>query len=295
MSPGPVPCSVIIAGGEPGRHRPARLAACLAAVGDQIGPDDDVLVVDHGDADRLPSWARRVRAEGRSLVPEQWAVGLAEATRPVVALTSASMVPDPGWLDRARAVAAGEKAGTGGAIEPGPALGFWDWAVYFCRYAPYLLPLEPTEALEVAADNAAYRTEVLARYRDHWCDGFWEPFVHRVMRADGHGLAIDPEMVVRLSAGVDPSAFARQRFLHARSHGHHRSLGQPRLAVAAACLTAPAVPPLLTARIVRRVWAKRRYRGRLAVSLAAVVWFSAWWAAGELAGRLDVVRRCDRR
>lgn len=264
--------------------------ACLGALQTQVTPDDEVLVVDDGTGHGPPAWARRVSAPGRSLVPEQWAAGLIEASRPVVALTSAAMVPGPGWLDRARRLASAPEAGRGGAIEPGVGLRHWDWALYFCRYAPYMLPLERTAGLEVAADNAAYRADVLEGYRTRWQDGFWEPFVHRAMRAEGHRLSIDPDMVVQLSPGTDPGAFARQRFRHGRSHGRHRSKGQHRVVVLVAGLTAPAVPPLLAARIARLVWTKRRYRARLVVALPAVVWFSAWWAAGELAGRIDALR-----
>lgn len=288
----PPPCTVVIACPRPGPDPDA----CLDALADQVRPGDEVLVVVTEDEDEgegpgagpLPPGARRVVRRPGSLAPELWAAGLAEANGRVVALTSAAMVPDPGWIDHARSVAARTVGGVGGAIEAGEHLGARDWAYYFCRYAPYAPPLPADAGLEVPADNAAYPTAVLEAYRDRWADGFWEPFVHAAMRADGHELVMDPGLVVRLSAGA-ATAFSRQRYEHGRMHGRLRSSGMRRGAVAAAALTAPAVPFLLTARIGRQVWPKRRLRARAVAVIPLVLWFTSCWALGELVGRLDVL------
>lgn len=262
--------------------------SALRALEPQLGPHDEVIVVDDGEAGEPPPWVSRVTLPG-GLVPELWAAGLAAASGVVVALTSAGLVPDRNWLSRARSVASGPEAAVGGAIEPGPDLGLVDWALYFCRYARYMLPLDEA-GLEVAADNAAYRAEALAPYRDLWADGFWEPFVHQAMKADGHSLVVRADLLTTFTSGARVADFALQRYRHGRVYGVLRSSGSRSMA-AVASLGAPLVPVLMTVRAGREVWAKGRHRGRFVLSLPLVYLFYSFWAAGEVVGRLAAASR----
>src|SRR5262245_31860468 len=72
------------------------------------------------------------------LVPTLWARGIAKSKGRIVALTLASMTPDPGWAEAMRQALAKDVAGVGGAIEPEPAMRPLDWAIHLCRYASYL-------------------------------------------------------------------------------------------------------------------------------------------------------------
>lgn len=249
-------------------------------------PDGEVIVVDDGGKRTYPPWARRLVRCG--LVPELWAEGLSECTGERVALLSGGVVPAPDWLRSVRR--AGDEAVVGGTIEPGPRMGAADWAVYFCRYTPYLPPLDATGDLYPAADNAVYRTDVLARYRHLWTDGFWEPFVHQAMVRDGHSLAMRADLRVNLAGGTRAGAFARQRYHHGLSYGMWRSAGVSRATVLRQAFTAPLVPVVMTVRAGRHVFAKRRHRGRFLATLPLVMWFYAWWAAGEAVGRVRAAR-----
>lgn len=250
-----------------------------------------VVVVDGGEPAAYPSWVER-EVSGGSLVPELWAAGLARATGEVIALTSAGMVPDPGWVARIREVGRGPAAVVGGVIEPSTGLGLVDWAVYFCRYAPYMRPLpEASGRLEPAADNAVYQSDVLAGYRAHWQGAFWEPFVHRAMAAEGHRLVVVDDLVVRHAPGTSAMAFVRQRYFHGRAHGELRSVGMARGAILAASCSAPLVPLVMAARAGRLVASKRRCRLWFLLSLPLMLVFSTSWAVGELVGRLRAVRR----
>ncbi|MGH9266661.1 MAG: hypothetical protein ACRD0D_00610 [Acidimicrobiales bacterium] len=51
------------------------------------------------------------------------------------------------------------------------------------------------------------------------------------------------------------------------------------------------VPFLMAFRAGRHVFRKGRNRARFMAALPLVVWFYGWWAAGELAGCLQVARR----
>lgn len=284
---GGLACSVVVgvgAGDEP--------TATLNALERQLGPDVEVIVVDNGGSAAYPPWVRRL-SRSASLVPELWATGLAVATGRVVALTSAGLEPDPGWVARASALGDAEAAAIGGAVEPGRGLGMVDWARYFCRYAPYMVPVTGAArgGVHPAADNAAYRTDVLARYRHLWQDGFWEPFVHRAMVDDGQVLAMTDDLLVRQGGGARFGDFARQRYHHGVNHGELRSQGMSSRSIRLAALSAPAVPVVMTVRTARQVWARRRCRARFVGVLPITASFYAAWAAGEAVGRVRAAAR----
>ena len=270
--------------------------ACLDALSAQVGPGIQVIVVEDGDsASPGPAWATRVAHPGARLVPELWAEGLHHATGDLVGLLASTVVPGPEWVARTLALHGHGEAGVGGAIEPGTGLSLVDWGVYFCRYAPYLLPIDEESDLEVPGDNASYRTDILARYRHLWDRAFWEPSVHHAMRADGHRLRMSGDRVVLHAPGAGARAFCRQRFAHGRAHGELRSTGGGRREMLRAVVTAPLVPPLLTVRAARAVFARRRLRARFLAASPVVLWFYCWWAAGELSGRLRAARSRPRR
>ncbi|MGH9190245.1 MAG: glycosyltransferase [Acidimicrobiales bacterium] len=258
----------------------------LRAIEAQLEPGDEVIAVDDGGTVSYPPWVRRLAVPGR-IVPELWAAGIAMASNELVALTSAGLVVDGGWLAEARRLTERPEVAVGGAIEPGRRLRMVDWALYFCRYSPYMLPLVDADTLDVAADNAVYRADVLADYRHLWYPEFSEPFLHRAMRADGHRLVVRPELRATLEPGAGAGDFSRQRYRHGLSYGQRRSSGsRPKALVAS--LSAPVVPALMAARAGRRVWAKGRHRCRFVVAVPLVCWFYACWAAGEAVGRMAV-------
>lgn len=257
---------------------------CRRALEPQLGPEIEVIVVDDDEAGESPPWARRLCRPG-ALVPELWAEGLAVATGRMVALLSGDVVPAANWV--ALAAAGPPEAAMGGVVEPGPAMGLVDWAIYFCRYTPYMAPV--STGVRPAADNVVYRADVVTLYRDLWRDGFWEPFVHQAMARDGHGLVMSDELRVALAGGGSARSFASQRFGHGKAHGRLRSQGSSRLGTLAGVATAPVVPLIMAYRSARLVAAKGRHRARFVSSLPLVLYFYSWWAAGEAAGRIEAL------
>lgn len=263
---------------------------CLRSLAKQIDDGVEVILVSDGarDGAPLPWVAELVRPGG--LVPELWAAGIEEASGRLIGLLTAGSVPERGWVTLTRkAHAEGGASIVGGAIEPGPQFTFTDWAVFFCRYSPYMRPISATSALEVPGDNASYDGDVVRGYRTHFEDGFWEPFVHAALRADGHTQAFCPQRGVRIAFGASASGFRRQRFSHGQAHGRSRSSAAPRWRTALGVFTTPLVPLVMTARAARTVATKRRHLGRFLMVTPLVLWFYAWWAAGEMVGRLQML------
>jgi len=258
---------------------------CLGALGGQKVDGVRIVLVEDAHGGGHPAADVAIVRQG-GLVPELWAEGLRHADGPLVALTAAAVVPDDDWVDAVLARHPRGQACVGGPVEPGRYRRLTDWAVYFCRYARYMVPVSDT-TLDPAGDNASYRSEILDRYRDLYADGFWEPFVHEALRADGERIEMGSAGVVRGAPGVGLASFSRQRLRHGRAHGRTAAAAEDRVHMMMRCLGTPAVPVVMTARAARTVVATGRHRIALAACSPVLVWFYSCWAIGELLGRLE--------
>ena len=280
--------SVVIGSNAP----PESLEACLAALEGQR--DASEVLVFEGSAsppalrERFP-WARFVERPGL-LVPELWRDGIESAEGEIVALTIAQMTPAADWLAQVRAQLVRHDA-IGGAIDPGKRLRPTDWAEYFCRYVRDMRPFSPRDTVDLPGDNAAYTRALLETVRDRWSDGFWENVVHRHLAADGVELHQAPEVVVYQGRSAGWSAFVGQRLAHGRKYGHQRGVHFSRARNLIGVLASPAVPFLMTWRVLQQVLRKRRYRLRAVAVLPIILSFNAAWAYAEARGHLDMLRR----
>jgi hypothetical protein len=233
-------------------------------------------------------WARYLERPGE-LVPVLWSDGIDAARAPIVALTISPMVPGPDWVETVRREHR-ERDVVAGAIEPGERLRISDWAEYFCRYAADMLPFDGHESPDLPGDNASYKRELLEEARGLYRDGFWEPTVHQHLAGQGVVLWHAPELVVRQGRSAGVRAFVRQRLVHGRAYGRQRGAGFSRGRNVLGAIAAPAVPILLTLRILRQVTRRRRLRLRALYALPAILLFNVAWAAGEARGHLEALR-----
>lgn len=270
---------------------PERLASCLEALEPQR---DGVEVRVHEGAespqdlrDRFP-WASYTTSPG-ALVPYHWRDGIDAANGDIVALTIAQMIPSPDWISSIRGALESHDA-AGGAIEPGRGLRAADWGEYFCRYAPDMLPFEARDNPELPGDNAAFRRALLESVHDFTREGFWEPVACRELSRRGVELWHTPQLVMHQGRSAGFAAFCRQRLAHGRLYGHQRGahFSKPRNVLGV--LAAPVVPVLMTARVLKRVFARRRLRLRAVAVLPWIVAFNVVWAYAEARGHLDVAR-----
>ena len=289
--------AIVVALTDPGLPH---LGEGLARFSEEAGPSGEVLLLDASstpDAQTLAGRFANVRVISRPprrLAPRLWRDGLLATDADLVALTTATMVPSPGWLAALRdQLETTVAAGVGGPIEPGPGLSPTDRAVALLRYSSYF-PRSTTPSFDPPGDNALYRRAALIEVEAAWLDGFWEVDVHRALLAQGHTLATAEEAVVSFRGGVGLGAMARQRFQHARVYGASRAQGLHPAARWARATTSPLVPPLLAARAIRNL----RSGGRpLAPWLPAVPEFiglASSWAVGEAIGTVFDAHQASR-
>jgi glycosyltransferase involved in cell wall biosynthesis len=227
-----------------------------------------------------------VAADRAKLIPELWGIGIDESAGEYVALTTSHFVPSKNWIAEILKAHEQSFAGIGGAIENEKRAGLVSWAVYFCRYSPYMLPFGSMEVEDFAADNASYKRRDLERVKDAMRDGFWETFVHLEMLREGMKLLKSPEIVVYHQKSFTFSGFMRQRFWHGRQFGETRAAQFSATRQAAIILLSPMIPLIYLFRIARRVFAKKRNVGKLFLSLPVLILFLLSWSLGEFSGYL---------
>lgn len=268
------------------------LAACLAALETQRARAQVVVVESQQSSEALRvrfPWAEYHERPG-ALVPELWRDGISCARGRIVALTIAQMIPASDWID-VIIQAHQEHDAVGGAIDPGEDLRAVDWAEYFCRYARDMAPFEPRDRADVPGDNASYKRALLMEEWEHLTTGFWEALIHPALLRRGVGLWHTPVMLVRQGRSEGFLAFAHQRSEHGRRYPHQRGSDFTRMRHALGVLGSPAVPFLMTARVLRDVFSRRRFRAQVIASLPLVFALNAVWAFAEARGHLELLVR----
>lgn len=266
---------------------------CIRAIQNQCPNGDvEILVIDNS-TDKTTEIVRgefptvTLFTVGREkLIPELWGIGIAKCNGECVALTTSHFVPSDTWAATILEAHEQPYAGIGGAIENEPQAGIVSWAVYFCRYSPYMLPFAEAEVEDFAADNASYKRRDLELVKASMQDGFWETFVHQEMRKQGMSLLKSPDIVVRHQRSFSFTGFMSQRFWHGRRFGSERTDAMPGPRRIAFILLSPLIPFIYLFRITRRVFAKKRNIGKLLLSLPVLVLFLLSWSTGELSGYL---------
>jgi hypothetical protein len=266
------------------------LVGCLAALETQRARAQVVVVEAQRSSEALRArfpWAEFHLRPG-ALVPELWRDGIACARGRIVALTIAQMIPAPDWVD-VIIHAHEEHDAVGGAIDPGDGLRAVDWAEYFCRYARDMAPFEPRDRHDVPGDNASYKRALLIEEWEHLREGFWEATIHPALLRRGVGLWHTPVMLVRQGRSDGFRAFARQRNEHGRRYPHQRGANFTPVRHALGVLGSPVVPFLMTARVLRDVFSRKRFRAQVIASLPLVFALNAVWAYAEAMGHLELL------
>jgi glycosyltransferase involved in cell wall biosynthesis len=221
-----------------------------------------------------------------ALIPELWKVGIQQSTGDIVAITTAHFIPDKEWLSEVLKAHQAPVTAVGGAIENDLSARILDWAVYFCRYSPYMLPFREGFVPEIAGDNASYKRKYIDQCWHVWSDGFWEPSVHAELKKAGFRLWLSPSIVIRHKRSFSFPGFMKQRFQHGIQFGRERAA---RFSVSKRMLyivLSPTIPFIFLARITRQVVTKHRHQARLLQAIPLLLLFLSAWALGELVGYL---------
>jgi glycosyltransferase involved in cell wall biosynthesis len=271
------------------------LDACLDALAQQtLSSEAEVIVVDCGVAgiedlvhSRYPQTKLLSFTEPKS-IPEMRALGLKHSQGAIVTITEDHCVPESHWFERILSAHKARHGVIGGAVENDPSITrLVDWAVFFCEYVRYMNPVADGEVTDLPGNNVSYRREFLAHVSDLLEGGnSWEGDLHARLRERGVILYSDPSIVVYHKKEFALRYFLSQRYHYSRSYTGMRTQAAPgpmRFIRAALCCV---LPPILTLRIARWVFGKKRHVGMLFLTLPLILLFTIVWAWGELIGHL---------
>ncbi len=252
--------------------------------------DAEIIIVDNssdGTADYVAKHFPHVTllsARPKDLTPRLWEAGIRAASGDLVAITTADFIPRADWIGRIVEVHREPYAGVGGAIENEPEGGPVSWAIYFCRYSPYMPPFDAAKVHDFAGDNASYKRSELLRYGQARRNGFWEAEVHALMIADGLELYLCPRILVTHRKTYSFGAFMAQRFFHGRQRGSERAAHMSLGGRITRVFAAPLVPFVMLYRVAARVLQRRRFVAQFLTAAPVMLAFFSSWAAGELVG-----------
>ncbi len=270
------------------------IEACLSSLeGQNADGLAEIIVVDNsrdGTARIVEERFRDVKlikVSEPSLVPQLWTEGAKRASGKIIAFTTAHCVPGADWLSQNLHHHQAEYAAVGGAIENAEPASVVQWAVYFCRYAPFMPPFSAHQVGQVAGDNASYKAWVLEKYAGLIKSGFWEAVVNDQLCKDGHSLLLTPEVQVYHGHSFGMGAFCRQRLVHGRFFGAGRVASAPPIRRLLYIVSSPLVPIIFLGKISRQVLAKRRHRWAFTQSLPVLTLFVLCWSLGEFLGYLS--------
>ncbi|HEY2805657.1 MAG TPA: glycosyltransferase [Gemmatimonadales bacterium] len=266
------------------------LEGCLAALAAQdLDRPIEILVADRvGDAVRAPlrsrfPSARLIEAAPGTTIPDLRAMAFDAARADVVGVIEDHVLVPADW---ARAMLALQGAGetvVGGSVRNAATENLVDRAAFLCEYHQALAPASGSSH-GVTGNNVTYRRALLSSHRDAWARGRWENDLQAALRADGVVLHSHPEIVVQHNMHYTVGSYLEQRYLYSRSFAAMRTQ-QSGVAIRMLMgLLSLALPPLLLARIVSRVYAVPGYRGQLLPALPLIALFTLSWAWGEAVG-----------
>jgi hypothetical protein len=272
------------------------LGLCLAALHDQAGAGAIEVIVVYdpegecaGEATRAQALYPAIRwahAGPQATVPQMRTLGIEASRGEIVALIEGDCVVAPGWA--AAALTAHETADVaiGGAVEPGPYVTALDWAVYFCEYGRFMLPLRPSAnlALALASNNVTYKRKPLLRAAGE-SRAFYEIPVHSAWQAAGLPMRTDETLVLSNHNSWSLPHVTSVPYHHGRTFAAQRFPGQAGRRALFGAL-AMSLPALKTGRVIVDVLSRHRLTGRLIQALPWIIVFVTSWSYGEAMGYL---------
>jgi hypothetical protein len=275
------------------------LSDTLRALEMQQPPAREVIVVlgegmeTRAAAVRGASAVRSVRERGD--VPRRRARGVREASGDVVALLEDSCVPAPGWTaamtDAHASGLAGASAPTGpvgGPVIPAPGLSPVSLAAFLVEFGAFLPGGDCARRGDarrrlLPGCNVSYPRRLLHECERHWAGGFHEAFLHDALRRGGAPLRFAKGARVVFGQRARYARTLAVRFRHGRSYAARRVRGDPARALALA-VAAPALTPLLGARLARALVAAGPAGRRAAHGFPLAIPLVAAWSIGEAVG-----------
>ncbi len=266
------------------------LIECLAALRRTAGPTLEILVIERcGEkiqralAVSAPD-AMLFSVPTHTTIPQMRAIGFQYARGAAIAVIEDHTIVPADWARRLLGALATGADVVGGSVYNAATTTTVDWAAFLCEYSHLLAPRAGPDVEQLTGINVAYRRVVVERYAALLGAGRWENDFHDALRRDGVHLMCVPEIAVGHKMHYRMRDYVAQRYLYSRALTGGASARMPFAERAMGFVKSFVLPPVLFARIVRRVLMSGRHHRELVKSLPLLVMFVCVWAAGEAVG-----------
>lgn len=246
----------------------------------RAGTSSDVAAL----AKTYPS-VRFVTAAPDASIPQLRAMGMAQASGDVVALTEDHCIADENWVEALTQTANSDADVVGGGMDNARRSRAVDWAAYFAEYGFFSTDRpEPQGTPLLTGANVAYKRHVIADVIGWAQDGEWENVAHTRLVARGSMLRFARTAAIYQNQSYSVSAFCIDRYEHGRDYARKRLVEEPGARRWFLLAVSPVLPVLLTWRVARAS-ARGRW-GTFLRALPATVLFLTAWSVGEGIGYL---------
>jgi GT2 family glycosyltransferase len=237
-----------------------------------------------GLAKTYPS-VRFVTAPTDASIPQLRAIGMAQASGDVVALTEDHCIADENWVEALMQSAHGDADVVGGGMDNARRSRAVDWAAYFAEYGFFSTDRPENNGTPLLTGaNVAYKRHVIADVIGWAQDGEWENVAHSRLVAQGSMLRFARTAAIYQNQTYSLRAFCVDRYLHGRDYARKRLAEEAPNKRWVLLVASPLLPPLLTWRVARA--AARSRWGTFIRALPATFVFLTAWSVGEAVGYL---------
>ena len=230
--------------------------------------------------------AQIIKINGSRTFAELRSAGFLNAKSPLIALTEDQCIPDPDWCSRIIEAHNASHAAIGGAVDKfiGSTESLLSWAVYFCDYSRYANPLSEGVVRHLTDCNVSYKRDALMSISQAWSREFHETVVHGALQKQGKQLWISSGIIVKQQRRMHFIQALRERYAFGRLFGSTRVANgslQTRIFFAVLSIL---LPMLLTGRIAKNLFKKKRYRSEFVRCLPLILVLNLIWSFGEFVG-----------
>jgi len=278
-------------------NSPAVLKRCLAALKKQAVQEElEIIVVRN--QDKINDEYVSIKSDFSGInwlttpssctVPQMRCMGMSESHSEIVALLEDDCIVDANWKSAVMTAHRQDFIAIGGAVEPGNYNRVLDWAVYFCEYVRFMLPLPRGDVDALAGNNVSYKRIPLQDMTGDLADsGFYDVFIHWQLKQAGQNLKSDPSVIVYNENSWTWKHILNVPFNHGRGFAAMRVKNKKYWQKIPYVGIALLLPLIQISRIFAHLVKRRRYILKFFQALPWIVMFSISWSAGELVGYLS--------
>ena len=229
---------------------------------------------------------RFISASPDATIPQLRAIGMAQASGDVVALTEDHCIADENWVEALTHCAHGDADVVGGGMDNARRSRIVDWAAYFAEYGFFSTdrPEHRDGTPLLTGANIAYKRHVIADVIGWAQEGEWENVAHTRLVARGSMLRFARTAAIFQNQSYSLAAFCADRYRHGRDYARKRLVEEPGAVRWFLFAASPLLPALLTWRVARA--SARNRLGTFLRALPATMLFLTAWSVGEAVGYL---------